>query len=543
MWIGVLAAVIIFGRKVCRVAPFASQLFLLLQAAAVAASSFGTGGERQIRWQEPPAAIYQFSSQQNVIHIVLDEFQSDVFGEIVDSERPWFDRRFSGFVQFADHLGAFPTTSLSMPAMLTSQVFRNQKPVREFVRAAFADGSIFDSLHRQGYAIDAASILPGPWLADWFQPEGLAPELDGARFTIRKPFVSFEDYTQFSARQLIELSSFRHVPHLLKAELATRPEWLERVLWAQTEASVAAERRHEASTSHAFFEQFISQITIARDRPVYKLIHLGIPQRPVVLDENCSFVGVTAFSRAVYLGQARCAVELVAEFLDRLRSLGIYDSSLIIISSDHGTDLTPRGFFWESDSLPLRQGASTPRLTAIVGAAKAIMAIKPPGSEGPLVVSEAPTTHSDLPATVFELLSLPHRFPGQSMFRREPGGERRRLYSMYDVRQRFPDSYLDRLDILSIENSMLDAARWSYTRSILNPDWEASVGVIDVGTAKATVHLGPGWSRGDHETINGEGEVSFAWGLGRQAVVFAALPRDATELSVHLAQLPGLPSR
>ena len=535
VWIGVLAAVIVFGRRVSRVAPFASQLFLLLQAAAIAASSFGAGGEQQVRWQEPPAAIYQFSSRQNVIHIVLDEFQSDVFGEIVDSERPWFDRRFSGFVYFADHVGAFPTTSLSMPAMLTSQVFRNERPVREFVREAFADGSIFDSLHRQGYAIDAASILPGPWLADWFQPNERAPELEGARFTIRKPFVSFRDYTQFSARQLIKFSVFRHVPHLFKAELAARPEWFERVFSAQTEESVAAERRHEASNSHAFFEQFIDQITIARDRPVYKLIHLGIPHRPVVLDENCSFVGVTTFSREAYRGQARCAVELVGEFLDRLRSLGIYDSSLLIVSSDHGTDLTPRGFFGASGSLPLRQGASTPRLTAIVGTAKAIMAIKPPGREGPLVVSEVPTTHTDLPATVFSLLSLPHRFPGQSMFHREPGGDRRRLYSMYDVRQRFPDGYLDRLDLLSIENSMLDGAGWIYRRSILNPDWEFNVRVIDLGTADATMYLGPGWSPGDHETLDGEGEVSFAWGLGQQAVVFASLPRDATELSAYLA--------
>ena len=68
-------------RPISRIAPFASMVFLRVQSAAVVLQKQSAAAER-VRWVEPPPAIYQFSSAQNVIHIVLDEFQSDVFDDI-----------------------------------------------------------------------------------------------------------------------------------------------------------------------------------------------------------------------------------------------------------------------------------------------------------------------------------------------------------------------------------------------------------------------------------------------------------------------------
>src|SRR4030095_10200725 len=98
----------------------------------------------------------------------------------------------------------------------------------------------------------------------------------------------------------------------------------------------------------------------------------GVPHRPIVVDRDCRF-GFAAMSRVSYTEQSRCAIKLVAALLDRARALGIYDSSLIIVSSDHGTDLTPSGFVGRSESLSLIPGPSTVRLTAIAATAKAVM--------------------------------------------------------------------------------------------------------------------------------------------------------------------------
>jgi len=68
-------------------------------------------------------------------------------------------------------------------------------------------------------------------------------------------------------------------------------------------------------------------------------------------------------SRDVYREQSRCAIKLVSDVLAKMRALNIYDNSLIIVSSDHGTDLEPRGFNGESDGLSLVYSFFDPELS------------------------------------------------------------------------------------------------------------------------------------------------------------------------------------
>ena len=192
---------------------------------------------------------------------------------------------------------------------------------------------------------------------------------------------------------------------------------------------------------------------MGRDRPVYKLLHVGVPHRPIVVDRECRFIGLTDMSRQSYTEQSRCAVKLVASLLDRARALGIYDSSLIIVSSDHGTDLLPLGFSGRSESLSLIPGPSTVRLPAIASTAKAVMMIKPPKRTGPITVSDAPTSHVDLPSTILDMLGLPGATPGADMFRRDPAQPRTRTFGMYNPHVRFPKAYLDRVDVLTIDGA------------------------------------------------------------------------------------------
>ena len=223
-WAAALLGSFIFFRPISRIAPFASLVFLGVQTAGAVARSGGQSvAEQRARWIEPPAAIYQFSSTRNVIHVVLDEFQSDVFDDIFQQDRPSLDQQFSGFQYFADHAGSFPTTSLSMPAMLAGEEYRNQKPAPEFVREAFKHSSVFEKVSKAGYDVDAVSIVPTDSFEQWLGPEA-APNWKGARFRIRKPFVSREDYREVSARQLLELSLFRHVPHTVKAFSIESPD-------------------------------------------------------------------------------------------------------------------------------------------------------------------------------------------------------------------------------------------------------------------------------------------------------------------------------
>ena len=87
----------------------------------------------------------------------------------------------------------------------------------------------------------------------------------------------------------LELSLFRHVPHTAKIFSVERPDTFYRAIWMDRTESPAQVRRHEASNSAAFLEQFASVMTVGRDRPVYKLLHVGVPHRPIVVDRELPF--------------------------------------------------------------------------------------------------------------------------------------------------------------------------------------------------------------------------------------------------------------
>ena len=102
------------------------------------------------------------------------------------------------------------------------------------------------------------------------------------------------------ARSSLELSLFRHVPHAAKVFSVERPDAFYRPIWMDRGDSPAQIRRHEASNSVAFLEQFIGLMSVGRDRPVYKLLHVGVPHRPIVVDRDCRFIGLTDMSRQSY---------------------------------------------------------------------------------------------------------------------------------------------------------------------------------------------------------------------------------------------------
>ena len=121
------------------------------------------------------------------------------------------------------------------------------------------------------------------------------------------------------------------------------------------------------------------------------------------------------------------------------------------------------------------------------------------------------------------------------MLKRDPAEARRRTYGNYGLRgQRFPQGYLARLDLITIERDLLDGRGWALERSVLPPDLELRARTIDFGTDEAKSHMGPGWSRSGVEDIDGR-QITFARGLGQRATVLASLPSGTTLLTARVS--------
>jgi Sulfatase len=500
LWISVPLIAVAATRYVARIAPFASGVLVALQAVALITSVARADSPTPARWQGPSESMFEISRTRNVLHIVLDAFQADIFGEILAEERPMLDRSLSGAVYFANHTGAFPTTIVSIPAMLTGKVYRNDRPLQRYVRDILKEGSIFTSLRASGYRVDSVS--------------GMHHGKESATnyFRLQRPYVSYDDYVQFTAWQLADLSLFRHAPHILRPVIHNDESWRLQAIFGPGDTSL---RSHHAVNGAVILEDFATRLNAATDEPLYKYIHVGIPHRPVVVNGDCDFIGVVRSTRASYKEQARCSVKLVAEILDRLKALGVYDNTFVVISSDHGIGV-PSPRFANNRQTPMGTVAS------IAGNAMALLVVKPLNSNGPVRVSRAPTTITDIPATILDGVGVTRNLQGEPALKLSEDASRVRPWAYYDwERDDWGQNYFPTLDLIEIDGRVLDGNSWTLIKTVYEPG---------SGEAKRT--------RGLYEVHHSRAGVDYRWSMPN---IFFHVPATARSFEMKIRSVAPKP--
>ena len=497
MWIAVPVLSIVFARALFSSAVFASRILLALQLVLLAYTAAQADPEARAKWEGAPEAIFELSSKQNVFHFVLDGFQSDAFNDILNAERAEMDRQYAGFTFFKNHMGAFPTTIVSIPAMLSGSTYRNQEPMRRFISKEFKRASIFRTMRDEGYQVDAVSGLmyDKPSTTNYYR--------------LPTPYVTYDAYVRFAGWQLADLALFRHSPHVLKPWVYNDQAWRLQTRFGQSADTPG--RRYMPVNGQAFLADYTSRMHVAHDRPNYKYLHVGIPHWPVSVSADCEYIGARSLRRPNYTDQARCGIRRVGALLDKLRELGLYDSSLIVISSDHGVALPPQGFPGDRDVF----GGP---LSEMAGSALALLVIKPPRTTGPVRVSEAPTSISDIPATIVDTLGLKNPFAGTSALKLDEHAVRPREFASYLWSSaEWQADYFPYMDLFTVDGRVTDGAAWKTKEPIYAPNTPPE-----------------GRSRGFYRPERGAPGETFRWSM---PLAFLHQPADArgVELKVRSA--------
>src|SRR5688572_1193446 len=449
LWIALPVVFVVFARTIFSTAIFASRILIALQIVLLVYTAAQADPEARAKWEGAPEAIFELSSKQNVFHFVLDGFQSDAFLDILNAERSEIDRQYAGFTFFKNHMGAFPTTIVSIPAMLTGSVYRNQERMRTFIAKEFKRASIFRVMRDQGYQVDAVSGL----------------NYDKASTTnyyrLPTPYVTYDAYVRFAGWQLADLALFRHSPHVLKPWVYNDQSWRLQTRFGQSVDTPG--RRYMPVNGQAFMADYTARARVGHDRPAYKYLHIGIPHWPVSVDKECQYIGARSLRRPNYTEQARCGIRRVGAFLDKLRELGLYDSSLIIISSDHGVALPPEGF---TDDRDVFGGP----LSEMAGSALALLIVKPPAASGPVRVSDAPSAISDIPATIVDTLGLKNPFAGTSALKLDEHAPRPRQFATYLWSSaEWQADFFPYMDIFTVDGSVAAGSAWKTEEPIYAP--------------------------------------------------------------------------
>lgn len=496
IWMLLLITGIIYHQKIIEYALPISGLLILIQFAGASVSYFQSSDDPLIikQVQEFPDSLGQFSKNGNVIHIILDAFQADIFEELL-SENPTYSGLLSGFTFFRDATTPSAVTYLSVSASLSGKVFLNDQLISEYLEDTLRGENLYSFFDRHGYEIDVATSL-------WWNKSN---ELFSSYFRIPAPYLT-ENQNLSTTLMVFDLSIFRQVPHFLKPLVYNSQTWLFSNNFTQNPAL-----RFEHYAHNAFLEDLSFRMSATNRPPVYKFIHLVTPHAPMVSDKTCSFPGqVLAYNRVNFTQQSLCTMRTVGNFLQNLKKNGIYDSSLILIHGDHG------------GGVPFTMRAHNGQITSskdtkykLWGAPLPLILVKPPNETGPLRISNSQVQLNDIPATVSSLLGLENNFQGRPMYDLQEENIVDRQYYWSDIHRNDAGAkdFYDYLYTYEIRGSVYDEKSWS-TGEVLSSNvldergpykWDSRITFGKKGTSKLVQVKGWSISSSDYITWSNDG--------------------------------------
>lgn len=366
----------------------------------------------------------------NIYHIVLDEYQTDMFDLTLNEE---VKEELGGFVYYPENTTIFGRTGMSLPSIFTGRAYDYKTPQIKYQEPAFnSDKSFLYWLKKAGYGTRAFIHKVYTFNLGLF--DEVIEHQDNAQTELGSGV-----YT----RLFLDLWLYANTPKIV-AEKLVEPEFLEQVE-AQNALPATA-----PVLSHSSFNNIIQDKEGLNKPNSYTFVHLILPHFPYVLQPDCSYDEATESSP---LEQSECTTKLVLKFLDTLKSLGRYDDSLIIVQSDHGGR-----FKLEDGNLVSVETSGNYSEEWSLARARTLLLVKTPGrnSTDPFIASTAETTLLDLAPTVIESVGIETNMTFDGFSLADPARvipERARYYHFFDKKGK--NEFTDQMSRYIFENGRI----------------------------------------------------------------------------------------
>jgi hypothetical protein len=376
--------------------------------------------------------LSNFSTRANIIHILLDELQTDVFEQAL-IQNPALGEDLDGFTFFPNTSSVFPYTQMSLPAILSGEVYNNRGSKAKYLDRSFHRNAFFRGLEQAGYQLEF-HIHPA------FCTEATQLNCSAVAGNSILP----------TALNLVDLSLFRAVPTAVK-----RTVYNDGMGVFKRFLSEGGYLDSQPGIGFLLFDKLNQNFSVNDGPPTYKFFQSLITHAPQLMESDCSLSGaINPLTMPHMKKQTECAFSKVTELLDKLDKKGIYDKTLIVISSDHG------GNYLDSSKKETLKSRSIPGKHFARG--KSTLLIKPFNTRGTLQQSEYPARLSDIPRTISELATLGFSKHGENIFSQEYDPQRLREFYFIDWGLAARES--DRLNGFKpyhIKGDVRDATSWN----------------------------------------------------------------------------------
>ena len=362
-------------------------------------------------------AVYRFSEQQNVLVVLMDAFQSDLFADLLQGD-PELSKQLTGFTFFPNTLGVATTTYLTMPTIHTGAPYSTSRTLRDLYRSEVRQGSFLNALARAGHEVSLVNPV------QQVCPERIELCVRGNEILHGKWQILLMEIAH-----MLDLSLFRAVPLRYKESVYNEHYWVVfRVV--RSLSRLVGRQENRAIENNRLLELIASRAVVTAERPVTKFFHIFNTHPPYVLDSGCQATKNQPTDRRLAATiQAKCAMDAFLKLTDQLRKNRVYDRTLILLIADTGVGL-PSSYAVGAPSAP-------ERWARMLGAANPIFLVKAPNAQGSLRESTLGVQLSDVPATICAVVKDCEASNGVSVLDESSMPPRTRSYNHYRWRHKY----------------------------------------------------------------------------------------------------------
>ncbi len=341
--------------------------------------------------------LYSVGEEENVIVFVLDTYDVDYLKAVMEEDEAFLEE-LQGFIYYPDAVAQFSRTTPSITYLLTQQLYFRDIPYTEYVEKAFGECDFWDRLQQAGYSYDLYE--------EDEESIALSVRKNAGNYVEQGTIIEKEISFTGCVRAIANIANYRVLPYLWKNYFSYTASdinnlIIERNIWDNPPYII-----DDAEFNSELVE---NGLVFGEDKKQFKFFHLNGCHAPYTL--NAEGERVERFQTSP-VEQYKGCMQIVYNYLEKLRAIGGYDNSTIIITTDHGENFVAE---------ELAQNTNP------------IIFVKPAGvSAGELEIKNIPVSQEDILCTISEVLGLDASLDGINLMEQTEEPERIR-YHYYAV--------------------------------------------------------------------------------------------------------------
>ncbi len=299
--------------------------------------------------------LYLMSKDKNYIILLVDAVDSASFQKMMNSTDPQFRTILEDFTYYPDTVSVYPYTTVSVPYILSGELFLNEKEFSDYVNDALDQSPLFKTMEENNYDMG-------------LYDDSLVYESEGKnRFenivAQEKDFTSFSDF----AKAELEYFWFRYAPYPVKRFANVTQEQFQDILKTSEDTELFSWK------NSVILDSLKENEVSFTDNKCFKFIHIQGAHKPFEYDSHANIIDK---EKGSYEQNIEACFFTVNAYLQKLKEAGVYDNSVIMILADHG--------FETASGMPeLARG-------------NAFLAIKGIHEKHPLTISDKEISYTDL---------------------------------------------------------------------------------------------------------------------------------------------------